>query len=81
MKAIALNLSQSINPSEWFTETEIEIPTPSTRDLLVQVKAISVNPVDYKVRASLPMQHPSKISGWDASGIVEIESQTIFLEK
>ncbi|XHX78470.1 MAG: zinc-binding alcohol dehydrogenase family protein [Stenomitos frigidus ULC029] len=81
MKAITLNLSQSSNTSEWFSETEIETPVPSSRDLLVHVKAISVNPVDYKARASLPMQHPSKILGWDASGIVEAVGKEVTLFK
>ena len=81
MKAIALNFSQSINSSEWFTETEVETPIPSPRDLLVRVKAISVNPVDYKVRASPQMQHPSKILGWDSSEIVEAVGKEVTLFK
>jgi NADPH2:quinone reductase len=41
-------------------------------DLLVKVNAISVNPVDVKVRASVPPEgNGYKILGWDAAGVVE----------
>ncbi|QUE78309.1 zinc-binding alcohol dehydrogenase family protein [Stutzerimonas stutzeri] len=44
-------------------------PTPGPRDLLVEVRAVSVNPVDTKVRAGTFTKEP-KILGWDATGIV-----------
>lgn len=44
MKAIVLNSSQFINSWEWFAETEIATPIPEPRDLLIRVKAISINP-------------------------------------
>jgi hypothetical protein len=49
---------------------DIELPRPSAggRDLLVDVRAVSVNPVDYKVRASAPAPAgAAKVIGWDAS--------------
>jgi zinc-binding alcohol dehydrogenase family protein len=52
---------------------DIELPRPFATglDLLVEVRAISVNPVDYKVRASAPVPvPPPKVIGWDAAGIV-----------
>jgi len=52
---------------------DIELPRPSAagRDLLVEVRAVSVNPVDYKVRASAPAPAgAAKVIGWDAAGIV-----------
>jgi NADPH2:quinone reductase len=49
-------------------------PVPGPRDLLVQVKAVSVNPVDTKVRAGGPANEPvpeaPRILGWDAAGVV-----------
>jgi zinc-binding alcohol dehydrogenase family protein len=81
MKAIVLNPAQSNHVCEWFIETEIPTPTPEPRDLLVRVKALSVNPVDYKVRTSPQRQHPSRILGWDASGIVEAVGQDVTLFK
>jgi zinc-binding alcohol dehydrogenase family protein len=81
MKAITTNSSQSNDTDALFTETEIEIPTPESRDLLIRVKAISVNPIDYKVRSSPQRQHPSGILGWDAAGIVEAVGAEVTLFK
>ncbi|WP_016948737.1 alcohol dehydrogenase catalytic domain-containing protein [Anabaena sp. PCC 7108] len=81
MKAIILNSSQSINSSEWFAETEMATSIPEPRDLLIRVQGISVNPVDYKVRASPQMQHPSQILGLDAAGIVEAVGKKVTLFK
>jgi NADPH2:quinone reductase len=53
---------------------DLEVDKPQLtkpHDLLIQVKAVSVNPVDYKIRNSSKTQSESpKILGWDASGIV-----------
>ncbi len=49
-----------------FEEVTRDAPTPGPRDLLVEVKAISLNPVDTKVRAS----RAGRVLGWDASGVV-----------
>ena len=48
----------------------VDDPTPGARDLLVEIKAISVNPVDTKVRQRAEPDSGHKILGWDASGIV-----------
>src|SRR5438045_5148122 len=53
---------------------DIELPAllASGRDLLVRVQAVSVNPVDTKVRRSAtPPEGQPRVLGWDASGIVE----------
>ncbi|RLM28208.1 NADPH:quinone reductase [Brenneria alni] len=49
-----------------------DIPEPGAYDLLVGVKAVSVNPVDTKVHAGLLKNglHQPRILGWDASGVV-----------
>ncbi len=53
-------------------DVEIEKPQPSGRDLLIAIKAIAINPVDTKIRASKDTIEPSpKVLGWDAAGIVE----------
>ena len=52
---------------------DIELPRPSVtgRDLLVEIRAVSVNPVDYKVRASTPPPAgAAKVIGYDAAGVV-----------
>lgn len=68
IKAIAVDPK---NPAA-FIEIIPEKPTPGQYDLLVEVKAVSVNPVDTKVHAGLQksgLQQP-RILGWDASGVV-----------
>lgn len=53
--------------------TDIELPDPSAtgRDLLVEVRAISVNPIDTKVRRrTTPETGQAKVLGWDAAGVV-----------
>ncbi|MDR3374874.1 MAG: zinc-binding alcohol dehydrogenase family protein [Ancalomicrobiaceae bacterium] len=52
----------------------VDLPTPElgSHDLLVRVRAVSVNPVDVKVRAkSQPPAGTARILGYDAAGIVE----------
>ena len=52
---------------------DIELPRPSAiaRDLLVEVRAISVNPVDYKVRSTAaPPAGAANVIGYDAAGVV-----------
>lgn len=68
IKAIAVDPK---NPAG-FIEITPERPVPGQFDLLVEVKAVSVNPVDTKVHAGLQksgLQQP-RILGWDASGVV-----------
>jgi zinc-binding alcohol dehydrogenase family protein len=50
-------------------ETDIAVPTPGPRDLLVRIHAIAVNPVDTKVRRHMAPVGP-RILGWDAAGVV-----------
>ena len=72
MKAIGFYHSLPITDPESLIDLELEKPTPQGRDLLVKVKAISVNPVDVKTRVSKShTEHSAHILGWDAAGIVE----------
>jgi NADPH2:quinone reductase len=74
MKAIGFKQSLAITEQDSFSTFEIDMPQPAGKDLLVKIKAISVNPVDYKVRQNsakgTTLQAP-KIIGWDAVGTVE----------
>ncbi|YCH32149.1 zinc-binding alcohol dehydrogenase family protein [Erwinia sp. D4-22] len=67
------------NPQALY-ETELPKPTPGAHDLLVKVQAISVNPVDVKVRAGSPTTQP-RILGWDAVGAVEAVGESVTLFK
>jgi NADPH:quinone reductase-like Zn-dependent oxidoreductase len=54
-------------------DVDLQKPTPGPRDLLVEVWAISVNPVDAKIRSGNGPGTPGgdvKVLGWDAAGIV-----------
>ncbi|HKQ29324.1 MAG TPA: zinc-binding alcohol dehydrogenase family protein [Burkholderiales bacterium] len=62
-----------------FEDIELPKPTPTGRDLLVKVEAISVNPVDYKQR-KLASTSP-RVLGWDAAGTVEAVGPEVTLFK
>jgi zinc-binding alcohol dehydrogenase family protein len=51
-------------------DVEIEVGDPGLHDLLVEVRAVSVNPVDVKVRSGFAAQDEPKILGFDAAGVV-----------
>ena len=74
MKAIGFTSSLPISNNASLNEYEIDRPSCSSNELLVKIKAISVNPVDYKVRqksAENEELNEPKIIGWDAAGVVE----------
>lgn len=72
MKAVAYQKSLAIDHPESLLDVNLEDPVPQGRDLLVEVKAISVNPVDTKVRMrAAPAEGQWKVLGWDASGVVK----------
>ena len=72
MKAVGYQHSLPIQDASSLMDVEVPRPLPSGRDLLVRVLAISVNPVDAKMRLrSAPQDGLHRVLGWDASGIVE----------
>ncbi|WP_208587036.1 zinc-binding alcohol dehydrogenase family protein [Gracilibacillus suaedae] len=72
MKAVGLYNYLPIHHKESLLDVNIERPVPADRDMLVKIKAISVNPVDVKVRAPKDKKEEApKILGWDACGVVE----------
>ena len=83
MKAVSFHQSLPSEDPESLIDVTIEKPKPESRDILVEVHAISVNPVDTKVRKGGGPGKPAgelKILGWDAAGIVmEVGSEvTLF---
>lgn len=71
MKAVAYKKPLPISQPHVFSDIEIEKPTATGHDLLVEVKAISVNPVDIKMRQRTSSENETwKILGHDAVGIV-----------
>ncbi len=72
MKAIAYQENLSIDNEQSLQMVELPVPKATGKDLLVEVKAISVNPVDFKIRQGRkPADGEWKVIGWDAAGIVK----------
>lgn len=74
MKAVGYKHIGSIDQADSLIDLEVPMPTASGHDLLVQVQAISVNPVDTKMRRTRPPEgDDAAILGWDAVGeVVEV---------
>jgi NADPH:quinone reductase len=71
MRAVGYQQPGAIDRADALVDIELPTPTPEGRDLLVEVRAVSVNPVDTKVRKSAKPEPGSwKVLGWDAAGIV-----------
>lgn len=69
MRAIGYRQAGGADVLEWLDLPE---PAPRARDLIVRVKAVSVNPVDVKVRASAtPSTGVPRVLGFDAVGVIE----------
>ncbi|HWG79695.1 MAG TPA: zinc-binding alcohol dehydrogenase family protein, partial [Stellaceae bacterium] len=70
MRAVAYRKSLPISAADALVDVELERPKAAGRDLLVEVKAVSVNPVDYKVRLRADPGGTPKVLGFDAAGVV-----------
>jgi len=70
-RAVALTRYLPISDPEALVDVELPVQQPGGRDLLIEVKAIAVNPVDVKIRAPKDKVEPMpRVLGWDASGVV-----------
>jgi zinc-binding alcohol dehydrogenase family protein len=82
MKAVGYRESLPITDESALIDFELPDPQPGGRDLLVAVKAVSVNPVDTKVRRNTqPAEGETKVLGWDASGVVQAVGPGVTLFK
>lgn len=70
MRAIGYNKAGVITAADALIEFKTDLPELEPRDLLVEVRGISVNPVDVKVRANQSPGQDTKILGYDAAGVV-----------
>jgi zinc-binding alcohol dehydrogenase family protein len=70
MKAVAFTRSKPITDFESLIDVEIRTPQPRHQDLLVEVKAVSVNPADTKIRLRAEPLGENRVLGFDAAGIV-----------
>jgi NADPH:quinone reductase len=72
MRAVGYQTPGPLDRPDALVDIDLPAPTPGDRDLLVEVRAVSVNPVDVKVRrGAAPKPGEWKVLGWDAAGIVK----------
>ena len=82
MKAVGYRKSLPIDAADALFDFETDKPEPRGRDIRVAVKAISANPVDYKVRKRAePKEGDIKILGFDAAGVVDAVGPDVTLFK
>jgi len=82
MKAIASYKSLPVVEPDCFVTIDLPTPVPTGRDLLVRVRAVSVNPVDVKNRASIDAsQGKAVVLGYDAAGTIETVGEATSLFK
>jgi len=82
MKAVGLTRYLPIADSQSLLDVELAKPEPGAHDLLVRVEAVSVNPVDTKVRSpKAQVEAQPKILGYDAAGVVEAVGSSVTLFK
>ena len=67
-----------IDDPQALIDTELPMPLAGPHDLLVEVRAVSVNPVDTKIRLGVAVNEP-RVLGWDASGIVRAVGSDVTL--
>lgn len=70
MKAIGYRQAGSLSAPDALIALEIDDPEPGPHDLLVEVRGVSVNPVDVKLRAGAQPADGARILGFDAAGVV-----------
>jgi NADPH2:quinone reductase len=73
MKVVSFHKPLPISDPESFLDLNAEKPLPAARDLLVEIRAVGINPVDAKIRGGGGPGSPTgdlKILGWDAAGVV-----------
>ena len=82
MRAVGLYQHLPIDKPDSLVDLDLPKPAPTGRDLLVRVEAVSVNPVDTKVRApGKPARSSPLVLGWDAVGVVEAVAPEVALFK
>jgi len=83
MKAVGYHKSRPVTEADSLTDFTAGKPRPDGHDLCVAVKAVSVNPIDTKMRmrAEPKAGEPPKVLGYDAAGIVESVGSQVTLFK
>lgn len=71
MRAVAYSTPGPIDREDALQDITLETPVAEGRDLLVKVIAVSVNPVDAKIRLATRPDGEWRVLGFDAAGVVE----------
>ena len=72
MKAVGYRNAGPVSDSQALEDITLPFPVPTGRDIRVAVRAVSVNPVDTKIRRGVaPPPGEHKVVGWDAAGVVD----------
>lgn len=80
MKAIGYRRNLPIDAEDSLQDFDLPPPAPGPHDIRVKVEAVSVNPVDYKIRQNAaPTGDAPRILGWDAAGVVDAVGSAVTL--
>lgn len=78
MKATAFSKSLPITDPQSLIDCELPEPSIGARDLLIEIKAVAINPVDCKIRKNAPPAvGEMRVLGWDASGVVKAVGEKV----
>ena len=78
MKAIGYHTPLPVTNGQALVDLDLPVPEPGPHDLRVAVRAISVNPVDVKLRAAAaPADGAARVLGFDAAGVVEAVGEAV----
>ncbi|KVX00701.1 zinc-binding alcohol dehydrogenase family protein [Shewanella frigidimarina] len=82
MNAIGYQQNLPVHDPLSLQDIQLDMPVAQDRDILVEVKAVSVNPADFKIRQDMPAPEGEwKILGFDAAGIVKSVGENVSLFK
>ncbi len=81
MRAVGYEIPLPIFEPDALVDIELPAPEPGPHDLLVSVRAVSVNPLDTKVRVRSAPEHGWRVLGFDAAGIVTAVGRNVSLFK
>ena len=77
MKAVGFKKSLPIAEQDSLLDIDLPEPVAAARDLVVEVKAISVNPVDTKMRMRGVPEGETRVLGFDAAGVVKADRKSV----
>ena len=82
MRAVAYEKPQDISSETALIDVDRAVPEAKGHDLLIEIRAVSVNPVDTKVRKSREPAAGGLVQlGYDAAGVVKAVGEAVTLFK